>query len=280
MSIMDDMSVGSMLPMMDDNDYGHHQLLLPDNGPPGLMMSSDLYSPNTSWNGYRDTDLYFDQLSGVVCNSNGVGIGADLGSYNNSNNGNSIIYCDAGGQTLITAQGPASSGSISDQVVHLEFSPASSIPSSSTMDDVEELFGHNGCCTEENSNDCTCSDLLMTSHCSSSLDLTIYAAGHQHQHQGTSSGTNNWISKFAVDYPSHHQRFSYSDILFLQHQQQLAQQQQQQQQVITTSSGLNHSLNNNHHHPHPQWDDSNNQRVLSILEPGLDFEGLIDLDNL
>jgi hypothetical protein len=279
---MDDMSVGSMLPMMDDNDYAHHQLLMPDNGPPGLMMSSDLYSPNTSWNGYRDTDLYFDQLSGVICNSNGVGIG-DLSGFNSSSHNNnnttngSIVYCDAAGQTLITAQGPTSGGSISDQVVHLEFSPASSIPSSSTMDDVEELFGHNGCCTEDNSNDCTsCSDLLMTSNCSSSLDLTIYASGQQH-HQGT-SGTN-WMSKFAADYPSHHQHFSYSDILLLQHQQQLAQQQQQQQQqVITTSSGLN--LNNHHHHP--QWDElaGNNQRVLSILEPGLDFEGLIDLDNL
>ena len=267
LSIMDDMSVGSMLPLMDEHDFAmsHHQLLLPDNGPPGMMMSADLYSPTSTWNGFRDADLYFDQLSGVICNSNGVGIG----------DGNNVIYC-SDAQTLVTAQGPNSGGS--DQVIHLEFSPASSIPStssSSTMDDVEELFGPNGCCTEENSNDCTCSDLLMASNCSqsSSLDLTIYSGQYHHQ-TGIGNGglQSNWISKFAADYPAHHQHFSYSDILLLQHQQQLQQQQQQQ--------SANH-LNHHHHHHHsmpPQWDE--NQRVLSILEPGLDFEGLIDLDNL
>jgi len=55
-------------------------------------------------------------------------------------------------------------------------------------------------------------------------------------------------------------------------------------------------MDTNHHNPYgynngsptdSSWDveltgssNSQQQRVLSILEPGLDFEGLIDLDNL
>ena len=133
----------------------------------------------------------------------------------------------------------------------LEFSPVS-MPSSTL--DAEELFG----CPEEHSNECSCSDLLT-----SSLDLTGY------------DQEADW-SKF--EYPQQQQQ--------QQHQQQP--QQQQQQQQFTYDSVLDpqepiiidEPLNAAESYYNANWDDLSNNRVLSILEPGLDFEGLIDLDNL
>lgn len=156
--------------------------------------------------------------------------------------------------------------------LHLEFSPES-MPSS-TIDEVEELFG---CCgggggvgsSEDNhSNDCSCSDLLMSTS-TSSLDLTIYGGGQIGQGCWSSNG-----------------KFPSSDFSSSNHQ-----------PYPSGSYDLGCiSMDTNHHNPYgynngspadSSWDveltgssNSQQQRVLSILEPGLDFEGLIDLDNL
>ena len=218
MSIIDEMSMASVAILPSMEQFG--------NDAPAVCNITDLFN-NATWGGFRDSDLYFDQLSGSTTEPT------------------TVTYCGDGQQCANHASGGGG----------VEFSPVS-MPASA-IDEVEELFG---CCAEENSNDCSsCSDLLMTATNSSSasLDLTIYG---QHQPQ------SDWVKY--VDYQSA-ESFSYSDLILGLNQ---------QQQMI---------LDNNVHYfnPNPSvhWESEMgvaSHRVLSILEPGLDFEGLIDLDNL
>ncbi|XP_057368214.1 forkhead box protein A2-like [Daphnia carinata] len=231
MSIIDEMSMASVaiLPPME------HQFGL---GPTAECNTNvDLFN-NATWGGFRDSDLFFDQLSVPSCTST-----ADpTGTFCNTNSTASI----SGG---------------------IEFSPVS-MPASTDIDDVEELFG---CCAEENSNDCSCSDLLMTD-ANTSLDLTIYGQVSQQSQQSADC----WIKY--VDYPSTTETalsaepYSYSDLILG-----LNLHQQQSLMMDSNVQYFNPSLSGH-------WDNelgnANNHRVLSILEPGLDFEGLIDLDNL
>ena len=138
----------------------------------------------------------------------------------------------------------------------LEFSPAS-MPSSTL--DAEELFG----CAAEHSNECSCSDLLT-----SSLDLTIY---DQVDH-------TDWS------------KFEYSANQHQQHQQQQQQQSfvydivlDHHTQAIMIDEPIHDAAEESYYSACANWmssDDLGSNRVLSILEPGLDFEGLIDLDHL
>ena len=147
---------------------------------------------------------------------------------------------------------------------HLEFSPAS-MPSS-CIDD--ELFG-----CSENSNDYSCSDLLT-----SSLDLTIYGQVAQ----------SDW-AKFA-EFPAQ-LNFTNCDVVSGDQQAAAATAETPPSTTTTLESEqteLNEELimidgsvaDDSQFFITNQWDDLSNQRVLSILEPGLDFEGLIDLDHL
>ena len=259
MSIIDEMSMASVAVLPPMEQFGHdgssiHLHAAATLAGNGTSAANDLFN---SWSGFRDADLYFDQLSGSAQ--------ADP----------SVTYCHETGQC---ANGLAGSGS------GMEFSPVS-MPAS-TIDDVEEFFG--GCCgAEDNSNDCSsCSDLLMTTSTNHTIDLTIYGQISHSQSQ-QSSATDCW-TKY-VDYPSTDDpsgedsgTFSYSDlILGLQHHQQ-----QHQQQHQTVHGGLDHQGGAFFNSPSNtgQWESevlgANHHRVLSILEPGLDFEGLIDLDNM
>lgn len=251
MSIIDEMSMASVaiLPPMDGPfalGAGH----CPDAGPNAV----DLFS-NATWGGFRDSDLFFDQLSVP---------GADP----------TVTYCNNNNNT----SGGGGVGGV-------EFSPAS-MPASTDIDDVEELFG---CCAEENGGDCSCSDLLMTHDAHASLDLTIYGqVSHQQQHGQSSSSADGWIKY--VDFPASDttpvdEPYSYSDLILG-----LNLHQQQQQSLMADSSSNNQHLLFNAS-VSQCWESelvmasssssaSNSHRVLSILEPGLDFEGLIDLDNL
>lgn len=161
--------------------------------------------------------------------------------FDTINVANAIDY----GQSNAAPIGSASASGV-------EFSPAS-MPSS-TIDEVDELFG---CCTEDNSNDC-CSDLLIDNN--SIVDLTIYS-------QVNDPSTSNDWSKY-VDYNSHQsasiEQFNYGDLM---------------SSSVTPMVNLNSFYINNDGQTNGQWDETSH-RVLSILEPGLDFEGLIDLDNL
>ena len=191
--------------------------------------SVDLYcSPNWAMT-FREPELYFNQMSIPTLSTDPL-----------------TAYCN------VSDSSAAGSGG------NLEFSPAS-MPSSSIDD---ELFG-----CSENSNDCSCSDLLT-----SSLDLTIYGQVEQ----------SDW-SKF--DYQTQYS-FTGGEIVMDQSQQPAQttsdhrQQQQQQQQpqpvqTIDTASDGSFFANNT-------WEEltSTQPSVLSILEPSLDFEGLIDLDHL
>lgn len=231
MSIIDEMSMASVaiLPPMEQfgNDGGGgHQ-----HAPCHANNVADLFN-NATWGGFRDSDLYFDQLS--------------------STNDPTVTYCSDG-------HCPSTNGGL--QSGGVEFSPVS-MPAS-TIDDVEELFG---CCAEENSNDCSCSDLLMTGNSSASIDLTIY---------GQVAQSTDW-TKF-VDYPTgvttaNSETYTYSDLILGLHQQQ-----PQQQSMM-----VDHQQTAQYFNPSGHWENElgANHRVLSILEPGLDFEGLIDLDNL
>lgn len=248
MSIIDEMSMASVaiLPPMD----GPFALAGDCTAPAGQM---DLFN-NATWGGFRDSDLFFDQLS--------VPGSADP----------TVTYCN-------NTAGASNSGGGG-----VEFSPVS-MPASTDIDDVDELFG---CCAEENgSDDCSCSDLLMTD-ANASLDLTIY--GQQGQ-QGQQSSADGWIKY--VDFPASEtsvdEPYSYSDLILGLN---LHQQQQQQSLMADNITNINsgvqcHLFNTSVSH----WESelvmassssasNNNHRVLSILEPGLDFEGLIDLDNL
>ncbi len=241
MSIIDEMSMASVaiLPPMEQfgNDAGHHAAATACSA----TSVTDLFN-NATWGGFRDSDLYFDQLS--VPGSTDPTV-----TYCNSSDG----HCGGGNHT----SGLNGGG--------VEFSPVS-MPAS-TIDEVEELFG---CCAEENSNDCSCSDLLMTGTSSASLDLTIYG-------QVTQPQSTDWVKY--VDYPSGDaiaatvESYSYSDLILG-----LNQQQQQQLQPMIVDNNV-HYFNPS---PSVHWESDlgASHRVLSILEPGLDFEGLIDLDNL
>ena len=146
----------------------------------------------------------------------------------------------------------------------LEFSPAS-MPSSN-LD--EEIFA-----CSENSDDCSCSDLLT-----SSLDLTIYG----HIDQVDQAGWDRFDYPEAGD-PQQQQHFTFTDDTIVGQQQLQQQQQQQQHQQHPQSMIMEIALNpadESYYSSHASWDDLSTNRVLSILEPGLDFEGLIDLDNL
>lgn len=162
--------------------------------------NSDLFN-STQWNAFKDSDLYFDSIN--VPSGDGT-----------------INYCQS-----------------SVMNVNSEFSPAS-MPSS-TIDEVEELFG---CCTEDNSND------LIDNH--SIVDLTIY------------STNNDWSKYFNNAQPSNNiEQFNYNDVM----------------NPISHMNNLNNFYNDQNNQQ--CWEETSH-RVLSILEPGLDFEGLIDLDNL
>lgn len=228
MSIIDEMSMASVaiLPPMEQfgNDGGGHHAPCHSNN-----NVADLFN-NATWGGFRDSDLYFDQLSGS----------ADPPvSYCNDG------HCDGGIQ----------------QAGGVEFSPVS-MPAS-TIDDVEELFG---CCAEENSNDCSCSDLLMTGS-SASIDLTIYGQ------VGQSADWAKYVDYSTTTETTTATQYSYSDLILGLHQ-------QQSQPTMISMVDSNAHYFNPSGQPHWETELGANHRVLSILEPGLDFEGLIDLDNL
>ena len=234
MSIIDEMSMASVaiLPPMDEQLAAAVDC--------AQANTIDLFN-NATWGGFRDSDLFFDQLS-----------------VEPSTTDPTVAYCTnmASGNTGV------------------EFSPVS-MPSSTDIDDVEELFG---CCGEENSNDCSCSDLLMTEG-NTSLDLTIYGQVSQQQVQQQTSA-DCWIKY--VDFPAEtnpsdiDEPYCYSDLI-------LGLNLHQQQLMVDNGSSALHLFNSS---STSHWMESelaagaNSHRVLSILEPGLDFEGLIDLDNL
>jgi hypothetical protein len=238
MSIIDEMSMASVaiLPPMEQQQQQQHFSVAAD--------TIDLFN-NATWGGFRDSDLFFDQLS----------VGPDP----------TVTYCTTTNNNTMSSD--VNGGGI-------EFSPVS-MPASNEIDDVEELFG---CCPEENSNDCSCSDLLMTDG-NTSLDLTIYGQVSQ---QPAQTSADCWIKY--VDFPATgsetnaDEPYSYSDLILGLNLQ------QQQQSLMVDNNSVHHFFNSSSSLSTCHWEseliNANSHRVLSILEPGLDFEGLIDLDNL
>lgn len=235
MSIIDEMSMASVaiLPPMEQQ---FNTVAAVD------ANTIDLFN-NATWGGFRDSDLFFDQLSVGPCDP-------------------TVTYC-----TTTTEANSSSS-------VGVEFSPVS-MPASNDIDDVEELFG---CC--DNSNDC--SDLLMTDG-NTSLDLTIYG---QVPLQQTSDCWIKYVDLPGSDVGSEQttssgdEPYSYSDLILG-----LNLHQQQQSLMVDSSSSVHPFFNSTSSASVSHWESelvagANSHRVLSILEPGLDFEGLIDLDNL
>lgn len=103
---------------------------------------------------------------------------------------------------------------------------------------------------------------------SSSLDLTVYGG------QITQQTTDCWpgSEKFATngDYNEVGQQFPLAYDLGIA---------TLDVGAVELSSSQHHQQYANYHST-TVWDSGQQQKVLSILEPGLDFEGLIDLDNL
>lgn len=270
MSIIDEMSMGSVavLPSMDQFNNGVHD--------PSVASSVvDLFS-SASWSSFRESDLYFDQLPGASTSPD-HSITSYCESVHEQQQHHSAVATPSGGA--------------------VEFSPAS-MPSS-TMEDVEELFG---CCTEENGDDCSCSDLLMTTAANAaaaSLDLTIYGqvtTAHQPGQDPPAGVIADW-GKF-VDYTSPSvsasvASYNYGDLICIENGHQSAQHQPGTAHSmisldVAACEGAHYGYSGTGGHSSGNgnvtvcWDElgTNNYRVLSILEPGLDFEGLIDLDNL
>ena len=224
-----------------------------------VASAVDLYSPNCNWTCELNEsgDVYFEQLS----------IGSNNDPITVLTSG---FYCSSSSSSSSGGEGGA-------DVFNCDLSPAS-MPSSSSLFEGDDLFAA-GCCSE-NSNDCSCSDLLT----GSSLDLTIYGQVEQ----------SDW-SKFDQYQPSDdHCSFGGDIVMQLQQQQQQQQQQetaegmvvgeeQQQQQETQTQEDVimtAETISDGSFFANSAWEEltRSQQSVLSILEPGLDFEGLIDLD--